>query len=508
MELSRTENAVRNTLAAFLLQIVTMMARFVSQTIFIQLLGKQYAGVAGVFSDILQMLAASELGIGAAVLFSLYQPIKDNDYSKISSYMSLLKRVYHIVSIVIMGGGIILLPFLRYIVKDVPDIKEDIRVIFMLFVIKTALSYLFHYRAVLFEAYQYKRIQSLINCISSIVIICIQVVILYLTRQYYTFLFLEIAGVLLSNFVLAVKYDRKYSFIKKEKAKLSGEEMGQVWKNVGNLSLYRVATISLNATDSIIISSMLGTAIVGLLSGYRMLTNYVFSFSGQFLHSSLPGIGNATVSETTEHNYLIYKRLSFVLFVITCITSTCLFVSLSPFVKWWLGEDFVVPTGVVAVLVMNYFTSMMMIVNTSFRNVYGLFNRKPMAPVCMAVTNIVLSIFLGKLFGLIGIFAATSISRMATLLWVDPWLLYKNVYNISMKEYWIEFVKKVILVITSCALTYLCTDCIWGFRANFVLRLAIALLISALIIRITYSKSEEYGYFIKKAKKLVRERLR
>ena len=502
MAFSRTENTVRNTMAAYMLQVVSMIARFISQTIFISLLGKQYAGVAGVFSDILQMLAASELGIGAAVLFSLYRPIKNEDHSKVAAYMLLLKKVYHIIAIAIMGGGIILLPFLRYIVKDVPDIKENIYIVFLLFVAKTALSYLFHYRAVLFEAYQYKRVQSYINCTVTVVVIAIQTIVLYLTRQYYLFLLLDIIGVGLSNCILAVIYSKQYPFIKKEKRELSKEEKSGVWKNVGNLSLYRIATIALNATDSVIVSSMLGTEVVGALSGYRMLINYVSGFAGQFLHSALPSIGDAAVSETKEYNFLLFKRLSFCLYAITCVTATCLFALLSPFVQWWLGADYVAPIGVVCTLVMNYYTSMMMIVNTSFRNVYGLFNEKPFSPLYMAILNISLSIALGKCWGLIGIFAATSISRLLTLLWIDPWLLYKNIYRVPMRNYWKETLKELLLLTLSCTLTYLCVCCLPDGFVFLFIRLSIALTISCITVWLAYRKSDEISYSIKKVKKL------
>lgn len=504
MAFSRTENTVRNTMAAYMLQIVSMIARFVSQTIFIYLLGKQYTGVAGVFSDILQMLAASELGIGAAVLFSLYRPIKEGNNSKVAAYMLLLKKVYHIIAIVIMGGGIILLPFLQYIVKDVPDIKENIYIVFMLYVAKTALSYLFHYRAVLFEAYQYKRIQSYINCIVTVFVIAVQTIVLWLTRQYYSFLILDIAGVLLSNCLLAVTYSKQYPFIKNEKEELLKEEKTQVWKDVGNLSLYRVATIALNATDSVIISSMLGTEVVGALYGYRMLINYVSGFAGQFLHSALPSIGDASVSETTERNFLLYKRLSFGLYAITCVTATCLFVLLSPFVQWWLGAGYVATTGVVCTLVINYYTSMMMIVNTSFRNVYGLFNKKPFSPLYMAIINISLSIVLGKFWGLIGIFAATSISRVLTLFWIDPWLLYKNIYHVPMRDYWKETIKELLLATLSCALTYLCVDHLPNGFAFLFIRLLIALAISCITIWLVYRKTDEISYLLKKVKKIVK----
>ena len=56
----------------------------------------------------------------------------------------------------------------------------------------------------------------------------------------------------------------------------------------------------------------------------------------------------------------------------------------------------------------------------------GLFSKGKYSPIVAAIINIVLSIVLGKYIGLMGIFLATSISRLLTTTWVDPYLIYKH----------------------------------------------------------------------------------
>ncbi|MGN0505292.1 MAG: lipopolysaccharide biosynthesis protein [Lachnospiraceae bacterium] len=505
MALSRTENTLRNTAAAMLMQLVSMLARFVTQTVFIYTLGKQYTGVSGVFSDLLHMLSATELGIGTAVLFSLYQPVRQQNREKICAYMALLKKVYHVIAVVIILLGAAMLPFLPYIIKDVPDIRESIRLIFLLFVLKTSLSYLFQYRGILFEACQQKRSLSLLSSAVTVTVTAFQVVVLVFTRQYLLFLLTDIAGVLLKNALVVLVYHRKFPFMVNRSEALSKEERNLVWKNVGSLSLYRVSNIILVGTDSVIISSLLGTPMVGILSGYRMIVNYISDFAGQLFHSALPSVGNAVVAESPEHNYFIYRRLSFALYTITCITATCLFVLLAPFVYLWLGEEYCLPVPVVASLVLNYYTAMMMIANTSFRNAYGLFSKRPEAPVAMALLNIVISIILGRRFGVFGILLATSIARLLTLLWIDPMLIYRYAFHVEWKGYWREFGIRIVMTSCSCMLAFIFTFRLpYRFSMLFV-RLFIAAAVSSFLIWLNYRKTAEYAYAIKTVKRLIRK---
>ena len=56
-----------------------LIMAFVSRTVFIYILGAEYLGLNGLFTNILSFLALSELGLGSAIAFLLYKPIADND---------------------------------------------------------------------------------------------------------------------------------------------------------------------------------------------------------------------------------------------------------------------------------------------------------------------------------------------------------------------------------------------------------------------------------------------
>ena len=151
---SRTQKSARNTLFSVIFQIVTLLCNFFMKTIIIKNLGIQYTGIFALFSDILMVLSVAELGFSTAVSYALYRPLSENNTLQIAKLMKLYRKIYRVVFWVVVCAGAVSLLLLNYIVKSVPDIKESIHIIFIFFVLKTAISYLFVYKATLIDANQ------------------------------------------------------------------------------------------------------------------------------------------------------------------------------------------------------------------------------------------------------------------------------------------------------------------------------------------------------------------
>ena len=72
---SRTEYSVMNTTVAFLAQTLAIFMGFFTRVVFTRTLSEGYVGINGLFTDILNILSLSELGVGTAITYALYAPI-------------------------------------------------------------------------------------------------------------------------------------------------------------------------------------------------------------------------------------------------------------------------------------------------------------------------------------------------------------------------------------------------------------------------------------------------
>ena len=154
MENTRTKKALLNAVTGSAMQILNVVLGFVSRTIFIYLLNSDYLGVNSLYTNILTVLSFAELGIGSAIVFSLYQPIAEKDKAKIQALMKLYKKAYWTIGVVIFVLGLCVIPFLKYIIRETPDVKENLTLIYVLFLVNTSVSYFYSYKKTLITADQ------------------------------------------------------------------------------------------------------------------------------------------------------------------------------------------------------------------------------------------------------------------------------------------------------------------------------------------------------------------
>ena len=106
----------------FAYQFITLILSFVSRTVFLQVLSVDYLGINGLFTDILQMLSLADLGFNTAMTYSFYKPLAEGNKAKIASLVKFYKQVYRVIAISVASIGLMLTPFIEYIVNAEQEI--------------------------------------------------------------------------------------------------------------------------------------------------------------------------------------------------------------------------------------------------------------------------------------------------------------------------------------------------------------------------------------------------
>lgn len=511
MKESRTKSTVINTYMGMMVKGFNVIINFFMRTIFIRCLGTEYSGVSSLFTDILTILSFAELGIASAITFELYKPLVSGDEEQITKLMNFFKCAYQAVALTVLVAGLCFIPFMKYVIVDVPSIREPIILIYLLYLVNASASYLLIYKSTLLIADQRKYLVSSIEIAIAMIRTLMQCVILFVFKNYIGFLGAMIAFTLLQNIVVSVQVDRNYPFLKKYNSKLDKKEISKILKDVKALSLYKIAGAVLNGTDSVIISSVVGTVQVGMVANYKLVIAGVDGILQQFYSAVEPSIGNLAVEAEWDKQFQIFRITQFMTFWISCFSTVLFAVLLNPFMELWLGNLFVLPRYIVIALVLNFYVTMMMRSVASFRTANGLFVQGQHRPLVMSILNIVLSIILGIKWKVFGILIATVISRLLTQAWFDPLLVYRNVFQVPFLNYVKQYVEYGIVAV----IVYLITDKISSLfiHSNLFLefagRLFVAILISNLILAIVYYRKTEFKELLnicKRFKSKVRRR--
>ncbi len=94
MKSTRTLNSAKNASFGLVSQLINIALGFISRTVFIYVLGVEYLGINGLFTNILMLLSFAELGIGNAIIYGMYKPLAMDDKEKIKSLMALYEKAY------------------------------------------------------------------------------------------------------------------------------------------------------------------------------------------------------------------------------------------------------------------------------------------------------------------------------------------------------------------------------------------------------------------------------
>ena len=151
--MNRSRNSIRNIIFGMGGQVLNILMSFAYRTVFMHTLSDEYLGINGVFTNILMVFSLADLGVGTAIIYALYKPIAEDDTEKIKSLMKMYAKAYVLIGFVIIGMGLICLPFIAHLITTKETIPH-VKLIFMIFVINTASTYFFAYKGTLITANQ------------------------------------------------------------------------------------------------------------------------------------------------------------------------------------------------------------------------------------------------------------------------------------------------------------------------------------------------------------------
>ena len=427
---SRTTYAIYNFTASMGGQMLAIVLQFVTRTVFIHTLGREYLGIGGLFNNILSMLSLAEFGVGSAIIFKLYEPISKNDHRRIKALMNFYKIVYRMIGVVVAVLGVILIPFLPVLIRDYTKLEEmhiNVIFIYLLYLLKSVATYLFFaYKGSLIRAHQKEYILNLVNYVLMLALTVVQVITLVLFRNYTLYLFLALFEIVLENLVGALIADRMYPYLKEPASeKIERSELIDIVKDCSALFLYRMNGVVLKATDNIVIAMFRGIGAVGLYSNYVIFYTTLNSLFAKVYNSISHGLGNLHTVHDSAREYRVFKSVNLITAIIGGTAGVGLFVVADEFVRIWVGSDWVIPQPFSLLLGLEVYTLAVRQELSKYRNSMGLFQQAKYRPVASMIINLVISVALVKQLGITGVLIGTVSADWLTLMWFDPIIIHK-----------------------------------------------------------------------------------
>lgn len=492
---SRIKNSFKNIGFGFISQIVQMLLGFVCRTIFIQYLAIEYLGAQGLFLNILGLLALAELGVGNALMYSLYKPIAEKDYALLNDLIVLFKKIYFFIGCAVGVIGLALIPFLKdIVVTDHAVLMQDIYVIYLLYLANSVASYFFSHRYSILVADQRNYIVSKLSIIVTIIQTIIQILSLVLYQNFVLYLIIQVACTFFTSLLIYFKTNKEYPFLKLPAKAVSRDIKHQLKVNTFSTALVKFSGAIVNNTSSIIINAFVGLAILGKYNNYLLLVSMASSLVIQIFQGLTSSVANINAGANHEKKIEIFNVMNFLNFLLYGLGALGLGLYTDDFIRLWVGDTFVLNPSTAVLVALNFYIVGMQNAIWTFKSTMGLFKEGRWVIVFGAFLNLSFSVLFGYLWGLEGILLAPILSRLLTNAWYEPKIVFEKGLQLKFTIYIWRYLGYT-LILTSCFVVF---KYFLVFDIHSFLILGLAVLSACVcfigVIFLFYRKSEELRY--------------
>ena len=431
-------------------------------------------GLNSLFASILSVLSLAELGVGSAMVYSMYKPLSEDDVDTVCALMALYKKYYRIIGLVILVLGVAVSPFLPYIVKDELPADINLYVLYFLNLASTVVTYwLFAYKNCIISANQRSDVNSKISLAVTSVTYLLQIVVLLAFHNYYLYIIVSIITGIASNIVTAIVADKMFPQFK-AKGNLPKEKIRDINKRVRDLFTAKLGTVVVHSSDTIVISAFLGLTALTQYQNYYYMTS-VAGFMAIIYGSMTSIIGNSIVAESWQKNYRDFRILLFIIAWISGVCSSCFLCLYQPFMELWMGEELLLDFGMVICFCIYFFASEINKVLLLYKDASGMWHTDKYRSLVISLLNLGLNLASVKYLGLYGIILSTIIP----MIFVGyPWLTHNLSNEIfepnNKKSIYVKIFSYFAIAAISATITY-------GICGLIQLPLVLTILIRAII---------------------------
>jgi O-antigen/teichoic acid export membrane protein len=500
MNFNRTKNAKRNILFGLINKVVSIALPFILRTAMIQILGAEYLGLNSLFSSVLQVLNLAELGFSEAIVYSVYKPIANNDIEKVCALLKYFKKIYTTIGFIVLGVGIILLPFLPHLINGSYPANANLYILFLIYLLNTVLTYwLFAYKTSLLQAFQRNDVVSKIDTLIKIILNAAQLVVLLLFQNYYIYLIVMPICTIANNLLTSYYVDKHFPEYRCSGV-VDDDTKKTIKFNVVGLSISKMCATTRNSLDSIFVSAFLGLTVTAIYNNYYYIMNAVTLILSIVIQSLSSVVGNTIATESPHKNYDDMNKLNFIYMWISGWATCCLFCLYQPFMLAWVGKKYLFDMFTVSMFCAYFYALKMGDIRTIYVQGAGLYWQQRYRALGESLANIALNWILGKFFGATGIVAATLISLFVFNFILSTQIIFKYYFkDISVREYYLNNIKFAFATIAGLIVTcFFCSSLhVSNIYIELIVRLLLCIVIPNLIWIAIFNRTKYYQNSVK-----------
>ena len=502
---SNIEKTLHNSIVSVGAQCLAFLLQFINRRVFIIFLDIELLGYQTLFSNVFSLLSVTELGIGGAITFHLYREIVTHNEQEIGKLMYLYKQLYRIIAMVVLFGGLGCYFLLPYYVTRSTLSWSYLSLIYFLQLGSVVLGYFFSYRRAIYTTTQQEYKCAQIDLYVSIIVQVIQLILLALLHNYIIYLCLQLSTTLIANILITIRTNKEYPFLKlKYTVKKVDLVKRNIFSDIRNLFIHKIALAIYSGSDNIIISAFLGVRNVALYGNYVVVKNAVMNvFFYKLLNPLQATIGNIIYSEREKNElWNQFKTLDIFSFYFASYLGLGFLVFLQPFITLWMGEEYLLSNAFVALFALTIYLMSDLEIVYKYRSVFGDYRQDRNCMIASAVLNVAISVSAAPFFDIEGIQFGTLVAFLP-IAYGRIRLVVESVFGQSLSRY----ISKHLLLLVIFMLEGAC--CFWFTNElpitviGILIRILVWIIVPMVICSLIYFRSPHFTQLLVYLKSMI-----
>lgn len=435
---TRSGKTLRNARVSVIFYFLTLTLGFFSRKIFLDHLSAEFIGLAGTLSNLLEYLNLAEFGIGTAVGFNLYRPLRNHDRAQVNRLVSQYGFYYAVAGTVVGVGALVLSAFFPLMFGGSGLPLPLIYFTFYSFVVSTLAGYFVNYRQILLESDQRFYI---VSAYSQSAAICKSLVQIYLAWRWgnlYVWVAIELIFGLVYPIVLNRKISRLYPWLRASIAEGRREHHRNpaLLRTTKRVFIHKFKDFFLRQSDQVLVFAFVSLKMVAFYGNYTLVVTRLMGFVTTVMGSAGASVGNLVDEGDRERTISVFWELMSLRYLVGGVLTYCVATLIQPFVALWLGDIYLLSDPIVWLLAAYTFVMLTRITVDEFNHAYGHYGDVWAAWVEGAV-NLTVTVVCAWQWGIVGILVGKLASVVPIVVFWKPLYLYRDGFGEPYSRYWV-----------------------------------------------------------------------
>lgn len=447
--MSRKKKLLVNTTSSIALQAVTAIAGLILPKLFIESFGSDINGLYHSIAKFLSMITLMEFGVGAVVQSALYKPLAEANRYDIDCIITSGTKFYRKL---VQALTIYVVALIIYFNVTLQDKYSCIMIIILVLGISIGSFARYFFGAIdiaLLSADQRGYIYYIVQCITLILNLIVVAALIKCGFEIHIVCLGSSAVYLLRTVVVRIYVNKHYTLNRNEK--YNREPIAQKWNGIAQHFAYVV----LEEADTIILTMFSTLVNVSIYSIYNGIVMGMKQLIGGFTRGVQSLMGDMIAKNESEHLIRLFTTVEFVMHMVSVWIYSCVGILIVPFVavytKGVSDADYIQPEFAILLVLAYSIHTLRVPYNTAILAA-GHYKQTQKCYVIAAAMNVMISVIMVKLFGLVGV----AIGTLLAMTYQTAWMLHYTVKNIikisikySIKQIFVDFMATVVIVVAT-----------------------------------------------------------